>query len=150
MFVGFVDFKTVFDSVDREVLIEKLKKRGINGRFLNMIKEIYKNTENEIITEEGISEKFKTKRGVRQGCPLSPTLFNIYIEDLEDQWAKNKTGGTVIGKTKIYCLKFADDVAIIADTKEGLQEMLNGLEKFSDRNGMEVNTQKTKIMVFQK
>ena len=56
----------------------------------------------------------------------------------------------MIGNKKIFCLKFADDIAAIADSREGLQSMLIDLEKFSDRNGMSVNTEKTKIMVFQK
>lgn len=115
-----------------------------------MIKGIHKKTDNEVITEKEISEKFRTKREVRQGYPLNPQLFNIYLEDLEDQWKKKKQGGTVIGEEKIYCLKFVHGVARVVDIKEGLEEMLNSLEKFSEGNGMEVNTQKTKIMVFQK
>lgn len=101
------------------------------------MEKIYECTENEVIAGEGITERFRTGKGVRQGCPLSGTLFLTYLEDLEERWKRRNEGGTVIGKTKIYCLKFADDVAAVADTPEGLQSMLGHLEKFSEENGMQ-------------
>lgn len=62
---------------------------------------------------------FETCREVRQGCPLSSTLYSVGINDLESKW-ESKKEGTVIGKTKIYALKFADDAAVVADNREGL------------------------------
>lgn len=66
LYVGFVDFRTAFDSVNREVMVKKLEKIGVRGRFLGMIERIYRVTENEVITEEGITERFRTEKGVRQ------------------------------------------------------------------------------------
>ena len=76
--------------------------------MLKMIKGIYCITTNDVITGDGISESFETGNGVRQGCPLSPTLFNIALDDVDDEWERKKIGGTVIGRTKIYALKYAD------------------------------------------
>ncbi|KAI4487667.1 hypothetical protein M0802_011929 [Mischocyttarus mexicanus] len=146
-YVGFVDFRTIFDSVDRGRLIERLKEKGVRGKLGRMIEVIYRETRNEIITGEGITEEFATERGVRQGCSLSPTLFNVYLDDLEEQWVRKGLGGTVIGGKKIHCLKFADDVA---DTGEGLREIFQELEKYSEKSGLRVNIQKTKVMVFRK
>lgn len=115
-----------------------------------MIKSIYKETKNCVITAEGVSSTFITHKGVRQGCPLSPVLFNIFIEDLDEECRRKKLGGTVIGSEKIYSLKFADDVVLVADDKEGLGEMLKSLEKFASKNELEVNSNKTKIMIFKK
>ena len=147
LYIAYIDFKTAFDVIDRRILLEKLEKKRVNGRMLKMIGSIYELTRNEFITKEGTTESFVTRKGVRQGCPLSRTLFSVFIEDLDDRWERYKEGGTVIGRKKIYGLKFADDVAMVADTVEGLQWMLNDLERYAEENRMEVNVKKTKIMV---
>lgn len=101
--------------------------------MLRMIEEIYSKTVNEILTLEGVTDSFGTVRGVRQGCPLSPTLFNIFSDDMEQVWENKNIGGTVIGKTKIFCLKFADDLALVSDTAEGLSEMIKTLESYGKK-----------------
>ena len=68
--------------VDKKRLWEKMERMGIEGKFLEMTKEIYKDTRNEVEVGDEKTEKFITKKGLRQGCPLSPILFNIYINDL--------------------------------------------------------------------
>lgn len=67
--------------------------------MLVMIENINRKTQNEILTEEGITKSFRTERRVRQGCPLGPTLFNIFTEDIEEEWTRNKKGGSVVRKT---------------------------------------------------
>ncbi|XP_043475764.1 uncharacterized protein LOC122507221 [Leptopilina heterotoma] len=147
---AFIDFKKAFDTVDREILFRKLSNLGIKGKMLKMIMEIYRVTSNEVVTEEGLTDSFETNRGVRQGCPLSPTLFNIFIEDMDEIWEIKKEGGTVIGKVKIYSLKFADDLVLLADFPEGLRQMLKSLEGYVTKNGLEVNIKKSKVIVFRK
>lgn len=89
-------------------------------------------------------------RGVRQGCPFGVILFLIHIEDLKERWVKKHVGGAVIGKEKIFCLMFADDVVMRVETAEKLREMLKHLEKFSKEGGLEVNENKIKIVIFRK
>lgn len=89
LYACFVDFKTAFDAVDRRIMVKKLRKIGVKGRLLKAVEKIYKRTENEIITGESVTSKFRIIiKGVKQGCPLSVLLFLIYIEDLEERWRK--------------------------------------------------------------
>lgn len=71
-------------------MVRKLRKMGIEGKFLDIIERIYSCTENEVIVEDGVTERFRTGKGVRQGCPLSRPLFLAYLEDLEKWWAKEE------------------------------------------------------------
>ncbi|KAI4475723.1 hypothetical protein M0802_015052 [Mischocyttarus mexicanus] len=148
LYVAFIDSRAAFDRVNRERLLEKLKRKGIGGRMLEMIKGIYKETRAEVQVGGRITENFRTKRGVRQGCALSAVLFDLYVDDLEDMWERRNEGGVVIGKEKIFAIKYADDVAAIAETAEGLRSVLKDLERWADGNRMEVNARKTKVMVF--
>ena len=67
LYAALIDFKAAFDKVDRQIMIRKLEAIGVKGKVLIMIKRIYRETRNEIITNEGITEKFATCKGVRQG-----------------------------------------------------------------------------------
>lgn len=68
-------------------------------------------------------------KGVRQGCPLSVLLFISYLEDLEEGWKRKNIERVVIGNKEIFCLKFADDIAMVTDSTAGLREMLKELEE---------------------
>lgn len=103
-----------FGKVSREMMCEKLEKLWMKGKMLAMIKAIFRVTVNEVITKQGISGKFRTSKRVRQGCPLSPILFCLTLDDIDDIYEHIKVGGTVMRRgIKVFCLKFADDNAVI-------------------------------------
>lgn len=144
LYACFIDIRTAFDAISRKRLAQKLKKIGIKGRMLRAIGRIYEETLNEVLAGEGLTGRFKTFRGVRQGCPFSVSLFLIFLEDLEDRWRKKNEGRTVIGKSKVYVLKFADDAVALSDIAEGLKSMLGDLERYRKENGIMVNEKKNK------
>lgn len=89
-----------------------------------------------------------TARGVRQGCPKSPILFNLVLADLEEELRKVKWGGTRIGEERVYSLLYADDMVLITEKEEEMKSMLERLEGYIDRKGIEINVEKTKIVRF--
>ena len=78
----FIDFKKAFDTVWHDGLFFKLQQIGVNGNFLHTIKNIYANTECAVKIGDKLTNFFPCKQGVRQGDPLSPLLFNIFINNI--------------------------------------------------------------------
>ncbi|KAL2076447.1 hypothetical protein ACEWY4_027956 [Coilia grayii] len=93
---------------------------------------------------------FKQAKGVRQGCSLSPLLFNLYINDLTVNLENSKFPGLTVERREIKCLLFADDLLLLSPTEEGLQESLSILENYSKNWNLNINAEKTKLMIFQK
>ena len=86
------------------------------------------------------------KRGVRQGCVISPILFNLYSEFMITEALENESGISINGNN-ITNLRYADDAVLVADEKEKLQSMLDKLNEVCKAYGMEINVKKTKVMV---
>ena len=93
---------------------------------------------------------FSQERGVKQGCNLSPTLFNIYINELAKTLERSSAPGITLHDTEIKCLLYADDLVLMSPTKEGLQQHLDHLYRFCQTWALTVNLNKTNIMIFQK
>ncbi len=93
------------------------------------------------------TDYFSQQRGVRQDCCLSPTLFNIYINELADLLDQSDSPGLQLFHTEVKYLLYADDLLILSKTPEGLQNNLDILTKHYHDWTLEVNIQKTKIMI---
>jgi hypothetical protein len=147
----FVDFSKAFDCIPRDVLFEKLRAKGITGKVFNLIKNIYMNEKCQVKIGQTLSSVFDANQGVRQGCILSPILFNIFISDLPEILDKAENEPAMIGNnTKISSILWADDLVMISESKDGLTKMLNDLLKFSAEHGLKINADKTKCMIFNK
>ena len=142
----FVDFRKAFDLVPRDILLKKLLNYGINGKFFNIIRNIYTNDKASVKLNGKSSTTFNVNVGVRQGCILSPLLFNIFLSDL----ARSLQGNESVTIGSLNSIFWADDLVMFADSEDGLQNMLNLLEKYSNENYLTVNTKKTKCMIFNK
>ena len=149
IFGCFIDFSKAFDSVPRDILLEKIKKLGINGKVFDIIKTIYSNDKASVKFGQKFPPTFKTNRGVRQSCVLSPLLFNLFLSDIQeifDSAGKNPT----LDEAQVSCLIWADDILVLDESVEGLQAKLNNLGVYCRKNKLDVNTDKTKIMTFTK
>ena len=141
----FVDFKKAFDSIPRELLWQKLAKYGINGQILRCLQAAYTNVTSSIRIDNELSNSFEINCGLKQGCPLSPTLFNIYINDLIDDLNQEEEGIS-FGDCKVNALLYADDVVLLGGSPDQLQRLLHTLGQWCSDNYMHINPSKTKIM----
>lgn len=146
IFLFFADMKGAFDKLKREKLWELMEQAEVSHKLKERIKEIYNGTSFKVRIDDGESGVIYTKNGVRQGCPLSTALFNLAFADLERTMKKIQTGGVVIGKEKIWTVSYADDVVLLANNEGGMKEMMERFGKFIRMRGLELNTEKSKIM----
>ena len=144
----FIDFKKAFDSVWHEGLFYKVEKCGISGNFLDLIRDLYKKTNCAIKIGESITDFFDYAKGVRQGCPLSPILFNIYVNDIFELMNNNNENDITLGQNKLNALMYADDLILLAETENGLQKQIDKLLGYCQKWKLDVNIKKTKLMVF--
>ena len=149
IFSCFVDFRKAFDSVPRDVLLKKLLGFGVGGKFFNVIRDIYTSDRACVKLGGARSSFFDLSIGVRQGCILSPLLFNIFLSDLAKKFIDLRSG-PVIGGGPVNSIFWADDLVMFAETEDGLGKMLKILEEYCGENGLTINTKKTKCMTFNK
>ena len=127
--------------VNRNKHWRKLISNGINGKILTVIQNMYNKAKSCLKHQSGnLSKHFQSMNGVRQGDNLSPLLFSIYLNDLENELEKKCSGLTSIAKMienidfddifiylKIYCLLYADDTILLAESADDLQRALDTL-----------------------
>jgi hypothetical protein len=93
------------------------------------------------------SPSFESKKGVRQGDNLSPTLFNIYLKDLPQVFENKECDGVRMGEKNLNCLLYADDLILISTSKKGMTKSLNLLQNYCAEWDLKINSEKTKCMV---
>ena len=146
-FVAFIDFRKAYDCIDRSLLWLKLEDLGIGGNTLNVIKAMYSDVEDCVRLNGVDTELFKVMNGLKQGCMLSPLLFNLFINNLVE--TINSLGlGVDIGQEKVSVLLYADDLVLVAETEADLQTLLNTLSCWCTRNHITVNESKSNIVHF--
>lgn len=146
----FVDFRKAFDSVPRGALFQRLKDIDTPNILVIVIMRLYETVVGKFRTPEGFSDPIHSAIGVKQGCPLSPTLFDIYIDELECflREASLPEDGCYLHQVLISILTFTDDVVLLASSLEGLQRLIDRLASFYDQRQLMMNLSKTWVMVF--
>lgn len=153
-----VDFKRAFDCIDRAALWLKLLNNGISGRCLTVIKNMYSNVKSCVSLNGCVSKVFNSDMGVRQGEILSPLLFALFVNDLESFLARlgsqpievNCDMPEIDNLIKILVLLYADDTVIVAESPEQLQNAINALDAYCQQWKLQVNVNKTKVIIFSK
>ena len=151
LYAAFIDFKKAYDTVNREKLLDSLQKIGVGSKFAENIKAIYDKVQYTIKVKGKLMDPILSNLGLKQGCPLSPLLFNLYINDIAKYLNQNcKEPNIKLQGIEITHFLYADDLVIISPTKKGLQEKLDNLSQFAKDKDLTINTKKSQIMIFNK
>ncbi|GFO40092.1 endonuclease-reverse transcriptase [Plakobranchus ocellatus] len=142
----FIDFKKAFDRVWHEALWSTMRKHNINSNLICVVENLYNMSISAVFCNNNIGDWFRTTVGVRQGCLLSPTLFNIFLERIMTDVLEDHRGTVSIGGRPITNLRFADDINGLAGNECELASLVEQLDKASSNFGMEISAEKTKIM----
>ncbi len=119
-----------FDSIWHQGLFYKLIESGIGGKTYDLIKSMYTESKCGIKINTKRTRYLSQERGVRQGCCLSPTLFNIYINELALNLERSAAPGLTLHDSQIRCLLYADVLVLLSPTKHGLHQNLDLLELY--------------------
>ena len=141
-----MDFEKAFDRIDWVKMLEILEKIGVDWRDRRLIMNLYLNQKAVVKIQQEFSDEGEIGRWVRQGCSLSPLLFNIYAEAMMVEAMEGIEEGIKIGGKLIKDVRFADDQGMIAKSEKGLQKIMDGLNSTSTSYGMKINIKKTKVM----
>ena len=148
IYACFIDYEKAFDRVHHESMINCLKDIGLNGKDIKVIANLYWTQKAFIQLDQDLSAEIKIKRGVRQGCVLSPCLFNLYTEMIFRHI--EEITGVVVGGININNLRYADDTVLLAESEEGLQVIMDEVNESGKKYNMKMNAKKTKTMIITK
>jgi sorting nexin-29 len=153
LFVVFVDFRKAFDTVRRDLLLERCQELGIHGPFMDILVALYDRVCCKVAVHGQLGEEIHTAAGTKQGSELSPLLFGLFIELLHELLKLKLPGaGPVLAGLRVPDILYADDVALVSHSSSELQSILDVLDVFCRLFGMEVNLapRKTCAVVFRK
>ena len=164
MFLLFVDLRKAYDSVPRQAMWKTLRKYGVPPVMVEVIKSLHDNMKAEVMVNGDTSPPIQVNNGLRQGCTIAPTLFNLYFNLVIEQWREKcrsigvevlyKCSGKLVGtrtrspaRTSVTELMFADDACAVTTSREHMEQAVDVLVQVTSQWGLTVSTPKTKLMV---
>jgi ribosomal protein L37AE/L43A len=151
IYTVFVDFAKFYDTIDHGLLLDKIYNLGISGNVFNVIRNMYKNVQYSVkISEENgtrLTAPFKSNIGLKQGCPLSPTLANLFLHDIHKNF---DTGDIELEGKHLNSITWADDLVFFTLSQQNAQNSLNSLSDYCKKMKLKVNLDKTQAMIISK
>ena len=155
LFVAFIDMEKAYDRVDRKKLFEVLRAYGIHEKMVSLIERVYSGNMVKFELGNVVTKWCKSESGVRQGCPLSPLLFNLYIRELgmriEEcqegfKYTSVNSNGGELKRSNLAGLMYADDVCLFAESAESLQRVCDHVSTVIEEYGLKVSEKKSKVV----
>ena len=142
-----IDYAKAFDCVDHNKLWEILKEMGISEHLTCLLRNLYAGQEATVRTRHGTTDWFQIGKGVRQGCILSLCLFSLYAEYIiRNSGLEEAQAGIKIARRNTSNLRYADDTTLVAESEEELKSLWMKVKEESEKVGLNLNIQNTKIM----
>ncbi len=143
----FIDFQKAFDSIWPDVLWATMRSYGVMGKLIRLLKNAYAQAQSAVRIDNELGEWFTTTVGTKQGDPISPSEFTVYLERIMDI-IQQQNSGILISGEQINNLRFADDIDLLEEELDTLQSNAESLKEMAELSGLKINISKTKTMVF--
>lgn len=146
-----MDYKKAFDSINQEMMFKILQKLDIPERIMHLLKEIYSGATAQVEVNGIYTDKIKIQRGIRQGCPLSMTLYAVCMEPLTRKIIQNNNiRGITMGHYTQKLDQYADDTTLTIGDINSITEIFKEYDRLQRATGQEINDTKTEILPLNK
>jgi hypothetical protein len=147
VYCAFIDLEKAYDSVLREGMWKIAEHYGISEKIMELLRNWYVDVSSCVRMDGGEGEWFPVTTGLRQGCVMSPSLFNVYMDAMMRKVTDDGVdGGVRVGRERVMDLDFADDVALLADTWLVLVGLVVRMEEVTQRFGINISVKKSEVM----
>ncbi|CAE8684982.1 unnamed protein product [Polarella glacialis] len=153
LYLLFIDWEMAFDKITREGLICSLRRLHLPEHVLSVIGNMYQHTPFRVRDSDNVSQKEMQSTGIRQGCPLSPYLFILFMtvlmHDVEVSYRAERGNAvhTHPAADPLFDLEYADDTVLMSRSNHSITKLLQCLQKEAEPYGMALNRAKTKLLV---
>jgi sorting nexin-29 len=146
LLIVFVDFKRAFDMLKHDAIWEAMRAKGIEEKMVRISRAMYMGADSKVVHKGLVSGPIPLTRGVRQGCPLSPLLFTITLDEALQKAFDRPRGIQLTPFEHLESLEYADDLSLIATNQGAMERKLKRLVEECHLIGLEINVGKTKMM----
>jgi ribonuclease HI len=148
LYVAYIDIKKAYDSVEHWGINQVLKYYNFPNSLIQLLTKVYQKNNTKIASPHGDTDNIHMNKGVKQGCPLSPTIFNIFLNPLLEHIEQTTTGYRLQAQT-VRVLAYCDDLILISETEQDLQSMLNKVTNYFTHFNLDIglDTNRTKTCV---
>ena len=148
VFSAFIDFKQAYDKIDREMLWSHLSGIGVPDELMQILRDIYHGDSYVLVDGHKRTEAVHPTVGVKQGCPLSPLLFSLFVNDVESFFMSDRGAESAHAGVQIPLVMYADDTTLLSNTRKDMEVLLTSLARYARHKKLVVNVDKSCVMVF--